>query len=221
MPKKLKIFIYVDPDIWEAFKNYVFQKYGTLHSYLGDELSRAIDEYLTHSRPAHSQALEHILSKPNKRHLQLLIWLLKTYPHETLYSEVKRYIQDSFGSDNRTVKKYLHDFLFSSGFVKIKKTVRQGTDHILIVEGEKIYRYLTRHVSEKELNESGICIDVLKESDEEKEVNWVEAYALERYEFGDSVVEITDKLKDFGLELTKKAALSVLRKARRDSYALR
>jgi len=217
MSQKVRIWAYVDSDIWEAFKNYVFQKYGTLHSYLGDELSRAIDEYLKSSRPAHTQALEHILSKPNKRHLQLLMWLLKTHPYETLYSEIRQYIIDNFGTDQRTVKKYLHDFLISSGFVEIKKSLRGNAEHILGVNAEKIYEYLTKHISEKELKENGIFKEAITPPKEQiKEVEEIKAYAVMRYEAGDSIEEIKDKLSDFGLDLTKKAVKSMLRKVRGD-----
>jgi len=156
MSKKVKIWVFVDSDVWEAFKNYVFSKYGTLWKYLGDELSGAMEEHLKSGRPAHTQTLEHIFSRPNKRHLQLLIWLLKNYPNETLYSEIKRYIHDNFGADRRTVKKYLHDFLISGGFVEVRKSLRQNAEHILKVNAGLIYGYLTRHVSEKELRENGI-----------------------------------------------------------------
>lgn len=111
MPQKTKIHAYVDSDTWEAFKSYVFSKYGTLNKYLGDELTRALESYLKDSRPAHTHEFEHMISKPNKKHFQLLTWLLKNYPSETLYSEVRRYINDNYGIDRRTVKKYLHDFL--------------------------------------------------------------------------------------------------------------
>jgi len=220
MSPKVKIKVYVDSDIWEAFKNYVFQKYGTLHKYLGDELSRAIDEYLTHSRPAHTQALEHILSKPNKRHLQILIWLLKTHPYEVLYSEIRQYIIDNFGSDHRTVKKYLHEFLISGGFVEIKKSLRGNTEHILKVNAEKIYRYLTNYISEEELRKNGIHREetIPPINDETAKMEEIRAYALERYESGDTISEIKDKLIDFGLDLSKKAVRAMLRKAKMDIW---
>jgi len=76
---KVKIFVYVDEEVYQAFKDYVFAKYGTLHKYLGNELTKAMAEYLKDSRNAHTQTLQHILSKPNKRHLSLFMWLLKKY----------------------------------------------------------------------------------------------------------------------------------------------
>lgn len=223
MPRKTRIWAYVDSDVFEAFKEYVFSKYGTLHKYLGEELSRAIDEYLKDSRNAHTQTLEHILSKPNKRHLQLLMWLLKEYPHEALYSEIRRYIYDNYGTDQRTVKKYLHDFLIKGGFVEHKKQLKGNADHILKVNAEKIYRYLTKHISEKELRENGIFKEAIiptKVKEERRESKGtIRAYAAERYEAGDSIQEIQDRLSDFGTDISKRAVRSMLRNARREDFA--
>jgi len=224
MAPKVRIQAYVDSDVFEAFKNYIFAKYGTLHKYLGDELTRAIADYLRDSRNAHTQSLQHIISKPNKRHLQLLMWLLKEYPHEALYSEIRRYIYDNYGTDQRTVKKYLHDFLIKGGFVEIKKQLRGNEDHILKVDAERIYRYLTKHISEKELRKNGIFKEVIiptkEEIIEEKNENkgTIRAYAAERYEAGDSIQEIQDRLSDFGTDISKRAVRSMLRNARRESY---
>ena len=154
MSKKTRIWIMVDSDVWISFKNYVFSKYGTLHRYLGEELSRAMEEYLRDRVATHTQTFEHKLSRRNKRHLQLLIWLLKTHPCEILYSEVRRYILSNLGSDQRTIKKYLHEFLIDEGFVEIKMSLQGNKDYILKVNAEKIYKYLTNFISEDELKET-------------------------------------------------------------------
>ena len=45
----VNIHVEVKDDIWIAFKNYVLAKYGKLHGVLGREVSKALEEYLTHS----------------------------------------------------------------------------------------------------------------------------------------------------------------------------
>ena len=94
-----------------------------------------------------------MISKPNKKHIKLLVWLLKNYPAEVLYSIVKDYIADNYGIDKRTVKKYLHDFLINGGFVKTLKPIRGNTDQILKVNADRILNYLSKFVPEKELRE--------------------------------------------------------------------
>lgn len=224
MKNPVKISVHVEEEIWKSFKNYVLSKYGALWKYLGEELSRAIEAYLRDSRPAHTQEFEHMISKPNKKHIKLLVWLLKNYPSEVLYSIVKTYINDNYGIDKRTVKKYLHDFLINGGFVKTLKPIRGNTDQILKVNADRILNYLSKFVPEKELREKyGICREAFKPAEEVKEEEEesegsIKAYAAERYEVGDSIDEIQQKVADFGLELGKKAIRSIIRKARRESY---
>ncbi len=224
MPPKVKIHVFVDPEIWEAFKNYVFSKYGTLNKYLGDEISRAMEAYLRDHRSAHTQEFEHMISKPNKKHIKLLVWLLKNNPAEVLYSIVKTYINDNYGIDKRTVKKYLHDFLINGGFVKVLRPIRGNRDLILQVNADRILDYLSKFIPEKELREKyGICREAFKPAEEVKEEEEeskgsIKAYAAERYEAGDSIDEIQQKVADFGLELGKKAIRSIIRKARREGY---
>jgi hypothetical protein len=222
MAGKVRIWVYVDPEIWEAFKNYVYSKYGTLHKYLGDEISRAMEAYLRDHQSAHTQEFEHMISKPNKKHLNLLAWLLKNYPAEVLYSIVKTYINDYYGIDRRTVKKYLHDFLINGGFLETLKPIRGNTDWILKVNTDRILNYLSKFVPEKELREKyGIYREAFSEERKEEEKGSkgsIKAYAAKRYEAGDSIEEIQERLADFGLELGKKAIRSIIRKARREGY---
>jgi len=181
-----------------------------------------MEAWLKDHRNAHTQEFEHI-SKPNKRHIQLLVWLLKEHPEQVLYSEVEAYIRDNYGMDQRTVKKYLHDFLISYGFLKSFKAVKASTDHIMNVNVEKVLDYLSKFAGEKELNEKyGIFKEAYRireekreEKKEEKET--IRAYAAERYEAGDSLDEIKEKLSDFGLDLAKRSVRNFVRKALRDT----
>ncbi|WP_202320190.1 hypothetical protein [Archaeoglobus neptunius] len=225
MAGKVKIYIYVDEELYQAFRDYVYSKYGTLHKYLGEEISRAMEHYLKDHRSAHTQEFEHMISKPNKKHIKLLVWLLKNYPAEVLYSIVKTYINDNYGIDKRTEKKYLHSFLINGGFVKILKPIKGNTDFILRVNANEILNYLSKFVPEKELREKyGIYREAyepteeIRGEEERESKGSIKAYAAERYEAGDSLEEIQDRISDFGLELGKKAIRSIIRKARRESY---
>jgi hypothetical protein len=62
MVQKEKIHVYVDANVLEKFKEFVFAKYGTLHAYLGEELTKAMEHYLKSVGDAHTQENEHIIS---------------------------------------------------------------------------------------------------------------------------------------------------------------
>lgn len=232
MAGKEKIHLYVDADIFEAFRNYVYSKYGTLNKYLGEEISRAMEFYLRHVQqnlPSHTQEFEHMISKQNKKHIQLLVWLLKNFPYEVLYSDIMSYINDNYGFDRRTVKKYLHDFLINGGFVENLRSTRGNRDFILKVNAERIVSYLSKFISEIELREKyGIYKEAYEKARAKEEIEQTEQnkqvreeirqYVVERYEAGDSLDEITHRLADFGVVLGKRAVRSIVRKARREEH---
>ncbi len=47
MPEKIKVSFYIDRDVWEDFKYFVFQKHGKLHGVLGKEIAKALDMYVS------------------------------------------------------------------------------------------------------------------------------------------------------------------------------
>jgi|Deesub1362B_J571_1020462.scaffolds.fasta_scaffold01713_9 hypothetical protein len=217
MKDPVKINVQVEREVWLAFKNYVVAKYGQLKGSLGEEVTRALDEYLKDSQPAHTQEFEHKLSKPNKRHIGLLVWLLNNYPHEVLYSDLKNYVMDNYGFDQRTIKKYIHGFLIGEGFLKSKKGY--GRNILFEVKTEWIINYLKKYVPEKDLREKyGLQeIGIEKEKDQEEKTE-LKSYITDRYEAGDSLDEVTEKVSDFGLILTKKAVRNMIRDVRREEY---
>ena len=70
---KVKIFVYVDEEVYQAFKDYVFAKYGTLHKYLGNELTKAMAEYLKDSRNAHTNFATHTFKTKQKASFALYV----------------------------------------------------------------------------------------------------------------------------------------------------
>lgn len=221
MGDKVKIFVYVDSDVWNKFRDYVFAKYGTLHTYLGDEISRAMEEYLKDSRSAHTHEFEHTNSKPNKRHIQLLRWLLEYYPFETLYSKLVDYVRN-FGLDKRTIKKYVHEFLIEGGFVRAEKSVRG--DVIMKVNAEVILRYLKDFLSPEEFERYRAIVQETKaaqvvEAREEKS-NPVKEYIAERVEAGDSLDEIKSRLEHSGINISKRFVRRAIQKLMREKEGL-
>jgi len=57
---KEPIDVRVDSEIWNEFRNYVKQRYGTLYGHLGRETNRALEQYLigvsTAEKEKHSMA---------------------------------------------------------------------------------------------------------------------------------------------------------------------
>lgn len=216
------ISVRVREDVWISFKNHVLSKYGQLYGYLGEELTKAMDYYLSHAINAHTQENEHILSKPNKRHIKLLTWLAKNSEYEITHTDIEGFIVENFGVDKRTKRKYLNEFLIKLGFIKQKKAL-YGKNVIYVVNFERIYNYLKRFLKGEELRKLGIIPEVRAESsevvsEEKTGRGEVRAFAVERYEAGDSLDEVTEKVSDFGLILTKKAVRNMIRDVRREEY---
>jgi len=44
--EKVKLFVWVDKEVYDRFKEYVFKKYGKLHRVFGLELTKAMKLYL-------------------------------------------------------------------------------------------------------------------------------------------------------------------------------
>jgi len=209
-----ELHVYVDDDVLQAFKNYVLAKYGSLHRYLGEEVSRALDYYLTHAASAHTQEFEHKVLKVNKRHVKLLTWIGKGFNHEITYSDIEKYIVENFGIDRRTKKSYIN-FLVRSNFIKPKRAL-YGKDIIYEVNTRKIYDFLRKYMKEEELRDFAISIVENKSNGKSNGKLEAKVYAVERYEMGDSIEEIAQKLEDFGLNFTKQSTRNFLRKTLRE-----
>ena len=155
---------------------------------------------------------------PTRRHIELLKWLGKNYGYQVLLSDILSYIKNYFGIDERTVRKY-RNFLFKEGFLKIAKQL--PNDAICEVNPRKIYEFLKQHVKEEELRNYAVA-EALKvqPSNEIKESRGgIKAYAAERYEAGDSIEEIRDKLEQFtNAVLSKKQVRGLIRSGLRDEF---
>jgi hypothetical protein len=206
--------IRIREEIWQAFKNYVLSKYGQLHGYLGDEVSRALDYYLTHSASAHTQTFEHKLSKPNKRHIKLLTWIAQNYNDEITHIDIEKYVVENFGKDKRTKKSYINEFLIKFGFIRPKKAL-YGRNVIYEIDAQRIVSFLKRHIDEKEIEQLAV-VENKKNGNESSVMQLAKTYVVERYEAGDSIDEIRERLEDFGLNFSKQFTRNFVRKALRE-----
>lgn len=137
-----------------AAKNRCLELYGSLHGYLGQFISDAIDHYLTCDKTARTQEKEHIdkiIKNRSKRQILLLIAIAKNYCYETTQTELERIIGDICGIDKRTKKKYLK-FLIENEFLEVKQ-VLQNKNVIYEVNYRRIYNTLRRDFGEEKLRE--------------------------------------------------------------------
>jgi hypothetical protein len=208
MSGKVELRVRVDKDVYQAFKDAVYCKYGTLRGYLGEVVQKLMEQFLKDFHGAHTQDLEHITSKPNKRHIKLLKWLLDERPHEVLYSEIVNFVRNNFGIDKRTIRKYVQEFLISGGFVKAVRSARD--DYIMSVRTDVILGFLKKYLPAKDLEKYRSLVEDVKE--EEKGELIVKGYIAERVEAGDSVSEIASRLEASGFDLSKRVVRNTVRK---------
>ncbi len=186
--------VVVDDEVLQAFKNYVLQKYGKLHGVLGLEVTRALDEYLKLSLAAHTNKnVQQILSKPNKRHIALLTHVA-TFK-EITKSDIERYIMKNFGSDKRTRNKYIQ-FLLNGRFIRVLKPLYGEV--IYEVDRQRTLDFLKQSLSEEEFKAIVVQTEPVIESRDNGDRAAISQYAAERYQAGDSISEIKEKLEGFG-----------------------
>lgn len=210
MTNYCKISVSVEEDVWLRFKNYVLQKYGCLYGYLGMELSRAMEEYLSHSPPAHTNKnVQQTLGKPNKRHLALLSHVV-TFDEMTK-SEIEKFIMKNFGSDRRTRNKYIQ-FLLKGRFIRVLKPLYGEV--IYGVDKQKILNFLKEALSEEEFRSIAAAVQT-EPKVENRSRDSIEAYVVERYHAGDSITEIKEKLETIG-SFSDKKIKEIIRSAMRE-----
>ncbi|MEM5861180.1 MAG: hypothetical protein QXJ20_02195 [Candidatus Aenigmatarchaeota archaeon] len=119
-------------------------------------------------------------------------------------------IEKLFGIDVRTKRKYT-SYLVDSGFLKLEK-VLQNKNIIYKVDYKRIYDYLRNYVKLEDLTRIGILpYQEAPEFKPKMNLNDVKIYARERYEAGDSIEEISDKIEEFGTKISKKEVRNLIR----------
>ncbi|RLI76536.1 hypothetical protein DRP05_12805 [Archaeoglobales archaeon] len=170
-------------------------------------MSRALEEYMRHSLEEHTNKFEQQISKLNKRQHSLLLYVLEF--HEIRHSDIEDFIKFKMGLiDKRTINKYFQ-FLLENKIIKTKKAL-YGRDVIYIVDQNRILSILEEYLDNDQLKAARARIE--NNRSEELKKQDIEEYAYERYEAGDSLKEIREKLEDFG-EFNEKQVKGLLRNA--------
>lgn len=193
----VKICVMVRKNVWEEFKQYVLNTYGSLRGYLGHEVSEALGLYLRSAHTHINREKNVFIKNVRKKHLDLLTWIARNFEFEITKSNIMKFIEDNFGIDDRTKRKYF-DFLTDNGFIVYERGREDNA--IYKVNYDRIVAVLRAH---------GVQIE--KQETVSDKVNELSIYARQRYEAGDSIEEIRDKLADFG-DFTKKAVRNLIRK---------
>lgn len=239
---KVKISILVDRDTLENFKNYVLSKYGCLWKYLGEEVSKALEAYLssqTQTAACKNDMIplnDHVSIKTMNKLTSILSALLKYQElHNHMLEDI---IKQNAGTDNRTIKKYVK-ILQENGFIKqYSRRVSFEDKDILLAFGGKMNRdeidekYTIDEIEKQLINYfrkigKPIRYNVIYHVDNNRIQQFLQApasdnpsnakaeiaqFARDRYEVGDSLDEIKDKLADFGVDASKKAVRALVRR---------
>ncbi len=140
-------------DVLFDFKKYVIDKYGKQRGYMGKELINALSFFLEHN----SRNERIFKSKHEQTKLIKYAQLLKQYKEITL-KDLRKLISQHFGSDDRTIRKYInlaltHDFIslkLDKGLNNRIYAVNEG--HIRRFLGEKYYedkKQIKKEISKK------------------------------------------------------------------------
>lgn len=133
----VKISVYVDDTVWENFKRYVLMKYGKVHGALGEELTRALDAYLSvRMGNMHAKNDNHRCMVIPKRFIILLEYIKEF--EEILDIDLIEFIRNRFGKDKRTLNKYLG---FAEKFLELR-TITNHRRKIYRVKKDKIEEFL-------------------------------------------------------------------------------
>ena len=110
----------------------MIEKHGKLHGFLGKEIINALSFYIEHT----SRNERIFTSRHQQTKLIKFARLLKLYKEISL-TELKKIISQNFGSDERTIRKYIN-LAMMHDFIKVK--IDKGF-------GKKIYEVNQKHIS--------------------------------------------------------------------------
>lgn len=206
----------------EEIKHYYLSRYNTLKG-IGDEIIRlaklGLEIELAGEEKKVKQPLTHV--KYNKRHVALLKYIILNFPHEVTRTDIKTFVVRNYGTDERTINRYIR-FLLEFGFIKVKKPMYKEV--LYEVNLEKALDFLRKVLEEEEfkviqssvIHSTKPIIENKGNGEKESVIEAAKACAAERYEMGDTIEEICERLADFGLDLTKQSVRNFVRKALRE-----
>jgi len=201
-------------EVIQQLKKFVIQEYGSLYKYLGLVIIRYIKEGLERDL-ALGRGRQKPLPHATKKHIALLQHILY-FEDEISKNDVEAFVIEKLRCiDKRTIKRYLQ-FLLDGRFIKVLKPLYSNV--IYKVDRQRILDFLKRTLDEDEFK-TIVQSKFVENKDNGNEIPLIQEakeYAAERYEAGDSVEEISQKLEDFGLNFTKQSTRNFLRKTLRE-----
>lgn len=218
-----------DDELLHELRVFLVSVYGSTYGHLRRFVEEAVREKLEREKQKLQQQDEGLHLKVKKKHVKLLVWLYDL--DQILSQDLINYIRTHIGIDKRTIKQYL-DFLTSNRFIEGEKLIsrpkRRGEFPIILyrVNRDRIEAVLSRIrikipervETEREKRIRGIEITPEKRSFELTDgitVRDLAEYARERYEVGDSLEEIADKLEGLGFNFSKSQIRNFIRSAMR------
>jgi len=217
---------------YERFKRYVLNKYGKLRGVLGLEASEAFRFYLEYHEKHPIANVKKHLEKPRKKHLKLLYWLYNFKDDIIPDRVIDYYLKTELGIVSKpTLRDYwnfVKAFLWESHVDRSTKPVTVYYE----IRKDEIKEFLEKHgvkLDETEFKPQKIIerekrIRGIEITPEEKRlfelmdritIRDVAEYARERYEAGDSLEEIADKLEDLGFNFSKSQIRNFIRSVMR------
>ncbi len=216
-----------DDELLHELRTFLINVYGSIYGHLKRFVEEAVREKLEREKQKlQQQNLEELHLKVKKKHVKLLIWLYDL--NEILSPDLINYIRTHIGIDKRTIKQYL-DFLTNNKFIEEEKLIsypkRRGEFPTILyrVNKNRIKAVLSRvgiKIPERVETEGAKRIRGIEITPEEKRlfeltIRDVAEYARERYEAGDSLEEIADKLEDLGFNFSKSQIRNFIRSVMR------
>ena len=229
----------VDPDVLQEFKRFVLKKHGKLSGALSEEVTKALKFYLEfHDKHPYAN-LQRNLEKPRKKHIRLLLSLYYFDGDVITDRVLNKFIRDLGVVSKPTIRDYTN---FALAFLW-EEHVDRRTKPVTIyysIRRDLIKEFLEKHGVEvedvrerespaetsKDAVEGGredsegksrrmVRRGVIVESGSEEEVSTttVGEYAVERYEVGDTLEEIKEKVEMLaGAQVSKRGLRSIIRK---------
>ena len=218
----------VDPKVLQEFKRFVLNKHGKLRGALSEEVTNALKFYLEFHNKHPYANLQKNLEKPRKKHIRLLLSLYY-FDGELITDKIlNKFIRDLGVVSKPTIRDYTN---FALAFLWEEYVDRRTATIYYSIRKDLIKEFLEKHgVEVEEKNEEKEVVETPKEVKKPRGIviesdngngkeptSEISEYAAERYEAGDSLEEIKDKIELLtGSQISKNPLRSLIRKELRE-----
>ena len=235
MSDKVKIFVWVNREIYEAFRDWVWKKHGKVHSALGEELSRAMLVLMNLESQENSEETLFKTVKPSRKYIDLLRWLYDKGLRDELITDtaIKQYIRFNLGVKSKSSIYSYYNFA-KMFLVEEEKTEDKVT--VFSVDIEKIEKYAKIHnikleepirttvkepISKPEPSKvtiRGFEVSLETASRRTPKPSALAEIVMDLYQSGYSVSEIVSKLEALGLDVSVSKVKNIIRREKRYEY---